>query len=125
MKTKFFATLIFAACYFFQHANAQSDNEVQATPVTREASRTPGITVSPNPSTGKFLVQFDAAIAGKGGITVTDKEGNGVVSIEFVATVGKNSVPVSLASYGPGNYKVSVSAPELSGTTQVVIQRSK
>jgi hypothetical protein len=114
--------LFAAAFYFFQNGYAQPANESGVALVTMKKYKE-GVSITPNPSTGKFLVQFEAAVSGKGGITVTDINGNGIVAIEFVAAVGKNAIPVNLTSYGAGTYKVSVSGPDVSGSAHVVVQR--
>jgi hypothetical protein len=123
MKMKFLTLLMFAACFSFKNAGAQSIAAVGLTSDVSKEVTAEGITVTPASGTGNFLVQFTASTAGKAGITVTDRKGNGMLTVDVIAAAGKNAIPINLTSYAPGTYKITVSGAGAYGTASVVVTR--
>lgn len=73
-----------------------------------------GMTISPNPSTGKFVVSFDQLVTGD--IFVYDAQGRMIESME----IGNESAVVDLTAYQSGMYTLEVATEKGVSRNQVV-----
>lgn len=64
--------------------------------------------ISPNPTTGHVLVEFNAAIATTGMITISDMMGQIVVENGFDVVVGLNAVPIDITHLPRGQYFIRI-----------------
>lgn len=73
-----------------------------------------GMSISPNPSTGKFVVSFDQLVTGN--IFVYDANGRMIESLE----IGNDALVVDLTGYQSGMYTIEVSTEKGVSRSQVV-----
>jgi hypothetical protein len=73
-----------------------------------------GMTISPNPSTGKFVVSFDQLVTGT--IFVYDAQGRLIESME----IGNESAIVDLTAYQTGMYTLEVATEKGVSRNQLV-----
>ncbi len=78
--------------------------------------------VFPNPSEGPIELTFYSEVSGKYGITVFDSEGNGLLSIDGVSSMGTNHISLDLSGYGPGRYPISITGQGIVAKVLVIIK---
>jgi len=77
--------------------------------------------VYPNPSSGRFMVNFNSLEAGNVGIEVVDITGRVVLNNTFEAIAGNNEIPVDLSGSSSGIYVVKFRQGSTTATTKVTV----
>ncbi|MBA2423513.1 MAG: T9SS type A sorting domain-containing protein [Chitinophagales bacterium] len=80
------------------------------------------VRVYPNPSNGPIELTFHSKVSGKYGITIFDDAGNGLLSIDGIASEGTNHISLNLSGYGPGRYPISVTGEGIVAKVLVIIK---
>jgi hypothetical protein len=77
--------------------------------------------VYPNPTSGRFTVNFNAVEAGDVGIEVVDITGRVVFNNSFEATAGSNEIPVDLSGNTSGIYLVKFRQGSVTATAKITL----
>jgi hypothetical protein len=85
------------------------------------ASAALDLKVYPNPTTGRFTVDFNAVEAGEVGIEVVDITGRVVFNNRFEATAGANEIPVDLSGNASGIYLIKFRQGSVTATAKVTL----